>query len=128
MKPLMRRWGFFPEREIRDAYEARVGEAISIEAAKKELEEMKSAGEISNSVYECLEGELDQTLARASEEIAKLAEEHEWLKNEQFENARKRLLFARRIAVTRARTSGIISESTAEELVAEIDEEIRKLK
>jgi CPA1 family monovalent cation:H+ antiporter len=127
MKPLMRHWGFFPEEEIRDEYESRVGEAISIEAAKKELEEMRLAGEISNSIYESLDRELDETLERASEEIAELAEKHEWLKNEQFQNARKRLLLARRIAITRARTSGVISEAAAEELVAEIDEEIEKL-
>jgi LPS O-antigen subunit length determinant protein (WzzB/FepE family) len=104
-----------------------MGTAISIEAAKKELEKMKVAGEISSAMYEALDGELDVELAETSEDIARLSEEHEWLKDQQIQHARKRLLIARRLAITRARTSGTISEASAEELVAEIDEEIGKL-
>lgn len=124
MKPLMRIWGFFPKRDIRDRYECRMGTAISLEAAKKELEAMKAAGEISSSIFGTLDEELDVELAETSEGISRLAEEHEWLKDEQVQHARKRLLIARRLAITRARTSGTISEASAEELVARIDEEI----
>lgn len=127
MKPLMKLWGFFPQREIREKYESRVGKAICIEAAKKELKEMKAAGEISDAMFETLDNRLSQELAEASRDIARLAEEHEWLKNQQLQKAEKRLLLARRLAITRARTSGIISEASAEQLVAEIDEEIERM-
>jgi CPA1 family monovalent cation:H+ antiporter len=128
MKPLMNAWGFFPRKEIKDRYGCRIGTAISIEAAKKELEEMKVAGEISLPMYEALDSELDRELAETSEDIARLAEEHKWLKDEQMQNARKRLLIVRRVAITRARTSGTVSEASAEELVAVIDEEISKMR
>lgn len=127
MKPLMRRWGFFPQKEVRDAYECQIGRAIAIEAAKKELIEMKNAGEISDAMFKALNEDLDRELGEASECIVGLAEEHRWLQTEQLHSAQKRLLMTRRLAITRARTGGIISDESAEELVAGIDEEIDKL-
>ena len=95
--------------------------AISARAAERELEAMKSYGEVPDLVYRDLRNRLAKGTDRATEELKGLLREREGLLESRKRHVATRLLEAQRVHLQRAVRRGIISEDVFGVLRDEID-------
>lgn len=124
MRPLMRRLGFFKISDVRQSYERRVGELVGLEAAVEDLETMRRAREVSAEVYVAKKNQYDERVDRLVYEIGELVSKNEFLRNEEVRKVSHSGLLAQRSAVQQMKSSGQLTDSVAEKLMADIDERI----
>lgn len=109
-----------------EKYEELIGKNIAIRAAKRELENMVSEGEMPPDIAEKMISDMDEILKSSSEEIASLIED-ETVNREIWIAAWRKALHAQKSAIRDAAIKGLISERTARKLGEEIDAEISSL-
>jgi CPA1 family monovalent cation:H+ antiporter len=124
MRPIMRRLGFFKIPDVRRRYERDVGELVGLEAAVRDLENMRRMREVSFDVYSAKKEQYDKRIEQLVNSIGELVSKNEFLRNEEFRKVNHSGLLAERSSVQRMRATGQLSDAVAEELIAEIDERL----
>jgi CPA1 family monovalent cation:H+ antiporter len=124
MRPLLRLLGLI-ERPVSKEYEQSLGSYLAKTAATRELSRLRKEGLLTAPVFDNLNREYTQRMDELESTIAKMHSEDESLKRRQTEDARKILLMAEKTAVMSALRSGLVSEETARELIADLDGRLR---
>jgi CPA1 family monovalent cation:H+ antiporter len=124
MRPLMRRLGFFKISDVRQDYERRVGELVGAEAALLDLESMRRTRKVSSDIYSATRLRYNEQIERLVHEIGELVSKHDFLRNEEIRKVGHSGLLARRSAIQQMKASGQLTDSVAENLMAEIDEQL----
>ncbi|MFL5350887.1 MAG: cation:proton antiporter [Hyalangium sp.] len=100
---------------------------ISSRAAHHELETLHSQGLVPRAAYEHLRSDYQVNIARAERELRRLNEQHLAQSARSLIAVRRRLIDAERTALLGARRNGLIPESTAEAMLARLDERTLEL-
>lgn len=100
---------------------------ISSRAAHHELETLHSQGLVPRGAYEHLRSDYQVNIARAERELRRLNEHHLAQSARSLIAVRRRLIDAERTALLGARRNGLIPESTAEAMLARLDERTLEL-
>jgi CPA1 family monovalent cation:H+ antiporter len=100
---------------------------ISSRAAHLELEALHSQGLVPRGAYEHLRSNYQVNIARAERELRRLNEQHLAQSARSLIAVRRRLIDAERTALLGARRNGLIPESTAEAMLAKLDERTLEL-
>jgi CPA1 family monovalent cation:H+ antiporter len=100
---------------------------IASRAAHHELEALHSQGLVPRGAYEHLRSDYQVNIARAERELRRLNEQHLAQSARSLIAVRRRLIDAERTALLGARRNGLIPESTAESMLARLDERTLKL-
>ncbi len=127
MQLLLRRLGIGVAPPLELEYERRHGRLIAAQAAYRRVEEMNKGNLFSLTIWKQMEPELKEQIKVALEEQNELLEKHPKLQLEEREDAQQESLNARRAALTKMLSGGLISETVYEELITEVDSEIVRL-
>ncbi|WP_224247101.1 cation:proton antiporter [Hyalangium gracile] len=100
---------------------------ISSRAAHHELELLHSQGLVPRAAYEHLRSDYQVNIARAERELRRLNEQHLAQSARNLITVRRRLIDSERTALLAARRNGLIPESTADALLARLDERTLEL-
>lgn len=118
----LRRMGLIEEDPVSLDVAEQQARLISSRAAHHELEALHSQGLVPRAAYEHLRSDYQVNIARAERELRRLNEQHLAQSARSLIAVRRRLLDAERTAIQGARRNGLIPESTAEALLARLDE------
>jgi CPA1 family monovalent cation:H+ antiporter len=124
MRPIMRHLGFFKIPDVRRNYERQLGELVGLEAALRQLENMRSSREVSAEVYDVTKRKYNKRIDILAAEISKLVGANDFLKRDEIKKASHSGLLVQRSTIQQMRSSGRLAESVAEDLIAEIDERL----
>ena len=119
---VLRRMGLIQEDPVALDVAEQQARLISSRAAHLELEALHSQGLVPRAAYDHLRSGYQVNIARAERELRRLNEQHMAQSARSLIALRLRLIDAERTALLAARRNGLIPESTAEHLLAGLDE------
>ncbi len=122
IQPLMRRLGIRMGHE--DEYDRAKVRHMAVSSALEELEDLHNRHVISTPVYQRLREELEQQIAEARQRIEAMHLTDSARVELEIKVARAELITAEKTAIQRAVTEGLISQHTAEEMLARADDEL----
>ena len=125
IQPLMRRLGIRMGQE--DEYDRAKVRHMALSSALEELEGLHGRHVISTLVYKRLRAEWEQQIAEARQRIEAMHLTDRTRADEEIKVAKAELLTAEKTAVQRAVTEGLISQHTAEEMLAHADDELDEI-
>ena len=125
IQPLMRRLGIQMGQE--DEYDRAKVRHMAVSSALEELEGLHGRHVISMPVYERLRAELEQQIAEARQRIEAMHLTDRARADEEMKVARAELITAEKTAIQRAVTEGLISQHTAEEMLARADDKLDEI-
>ncbi|NPA55473.1 MAG: Na+/H+ antiporter [Epsilonproteobacteria bacterium] len=111
-----------------EKYEYEKAQLIAINAATKELEEMKQEAIISEHVYNLLYKNQQKNLQHAKDIIEQLAKDDKHVKNYEFRTSLKRLLLKQKDSIQEAMKHGIISSEVGYNMINLINKELLNIK
>ncbi|WP_426735381.1 cation:proton antiporter [Myxococcus faecalis] len=114
--------GLFQQDEVALSMSEQRGRLIASRAAHQELATLHEQGLVPRAAYEHLRSEYQVSIARAERELRRLNEHHLTQGAKDLIAMRRRLIDAERTALQNARRSGLIPETTAEHMLAQLDE------
>ncbi|MCE9670783.1 cation:proton antiporter [Myxococcus stipitatus] len=114
--------GLFQQDEVALAMSEQRGRLIASRAAHQELAVLHEQGLVPRAAYDHLRSEYQVNIARAERELRRLNEHHLAQGAKDLITMRRRLIDAERTALQGARRSGLIPETTAEHMLAQLDE------
>lgn len=97
---------------------------IRARAAQAEIAALADAGILSKSAFERLRARYQVTIARAERELRRLGTENQEHMDAALAGIRKRVLQVEKAAVISAIREGLVSQETAEESIAEINQDL----
>ncbi len=121
IKPLLSRLGLIGLDARQLEFETKLGRAMSLKSALRELKELAEDGEVSPPLFERISREIQKEKEDISREIGVLQEQHDFLRDGEERRVMRRLLHARRSAVEDVFRRGVISEPALDEIRREID-------
>jgi monovalent cation:H+ antiporter, CPA1 family len=124
---VLRRMGLIEEDPVALDVAEQQARLISSRAAHHELEALHSQGLVPRAAYEHLRSDYQVNIARAERELRRLNEQHLAQSARSLIAVRRRLIDAERTAILGARRNGLIPESTADALLARLDERTLEL-
>lgn len=119
--PLMRWLGIAMGRE--DEYDRVKVEQMALGAALEELENLRSRHIVSPRIYERLRAEADAATRRVHEQLEAMHEAGHARAGEEERLARTEMITARKTAIQRAMSEGLVSHHAGEALMAQADNE-----
>lgn len=125
MKPLLGWLGIIEHAD--EAYATHKARQLTLGAASAELEEMRQLRSVSPAVFAALETEIESRAKSLEENVRRIQAENPAIIEEEFRQARLRMLAAERSALNRGVIEGIVSQEVSEHLLAEAAEEIDRL-
>ncbi|WP_224369042.1 cation:proton antiporter [Hyalangium versicolor] len=123
----LRRMGLIEQDPVALDVAEQQARLISSRAAHHELEALHSQGLVPRGAYEHLRSNYQVNIARAERELRRLNEQHLAQSARSLIAVRRRLIDAERTALLAARRNGLIPESTADVLLARLDERTLEL-
>ncbi|WP_368670540.1 cation:proton antiporter [Myxococcus sp. AM011] len=114
--------GLFQQDEVALAMSEQRGRLIASRAAHQELASLHEQGMVPRAAYDHLRSEYQVSIARAERELRRLNDHHLAQGARDLIALRRRLIDAERTALQVARRSGLIPETTAEHMLAQLDE------
>jgi monovalent cation:H+ antiporter, CPA1 family len=123
----LRRMGLLEEDPVALDVAEQQARLIVSRAAHQELEALHLQGLVPRAAYEHLRSDYQVSIARAERELRRINEQHLAQAARSLITVRRRLIDAERTALLAARRNGLIPESTAEELLAHLDERTLEL-
>ena len=120
--PLMRRLGI--EMGAEDDYDRIKVRRMAITAELEELHRMQRADTVSPTTFQKLRTELDAKLEQVHSRMDALHTELPERADQELQEARVHLIHAEKAAVQRALSEGLVSLHTAEEMLAQADDEL----
>jgi CPA1 family monovalent cation:H+ antiporter len=124
---VLRRMGLIEEDPVSLDVADQQARLIASRAAHHELEELHSQGLVPRGAYDHLRSDYQVNIARAERELRRLNEQHLAQSARNLIAVRRRLIDAERTALLGARRNGLIPESTAERILARLDERTLEL-
>jgi CPA1 family monovalent cation:H+ antiporter len=124
---VLRRMGLIEEDPVALDVADQQARLIASRAAHHELEELHSQGLVPRGAYDHLRSDYQVNIARAERELRRLNEQHLAQSARSLIAVRRRLIDAERTALLGARRNGLIPESTAERVLARLDERTLEL-
>jgi CPA1 family monovalent cation:H+ antiporter len=124
---VLRRMGLIEEDPVSLDVAEQQARLIASRAAHHELEALHSQGLVPRGAYEHLRSDYQVNIARAERELRRLNEQHLAQSARSLIAVRRRLIDAERTALLGARRNGLIPESTAESMLARLDERTLEL-
>lgn len=124
---VLRRMGLIEEDPVSLNVAEQQARLIASRAAHHELEALHSQGLVPRGAYEHLRSDYQVNIARAERELRRLNEQHLAQSARSLIAVRRRLIDAERTALLGARRNGLIPESTAETMLARLDERTLEL-
>jgi CPA1 family monovalent cation:H+ antiporter len=118
----LRRMGLLEQDPVALEVAEQQARLIASRAAHHELEALLSQGLVPRGAYEHLRSDYQVNIARAERELRRLNEQHLAQSARSLITVRRRLMDAERTALLSARRNGLIPESTAETLLARLDQ------
>lgn len=125
MKPLLHWLGIIEEQDA--TYSTQKARQLTLGAAHDELEEMRQLRSISPAVFEALSKEVAQRALDLEESVRAIQSANPELVEEEFRQARLRMLAAERSALQRGVIEGIVSQEVSENILAEAAEQLDRL-
>lgn len=122
MNTLLKRLGITTKSEDELEYERRHARALAARAGFRHLRSLGEEGLISAPTWRTIEPMLEQRMDALVGSVQEALSESPELEAEEIEAARREMLRAQRSMLGTLRTSGTISESAFNELVAEVDQ------
>jgi monovalent cation:H+ antiporter, CPA1 family len=123
----LRRMGLLEEDPVALDVAEQQARLIASRAAHHELETLLVQGLVPRAAYEHLRSGYQVNIARAERELRRLNEQHLAQSARSLITVRRRLMDAERTALLAARRNGLIPESTAETMLARLDERTLEL-
>ena len=121
-RPLLRRLGLAGNADNVMRYERLLAHTIALQAARAELEAMRSAGEIAPALFDEMLREVTVELEQLERELTRLVAESEPAAPDRVAHrAAGRVAAAQRVALSDAARAGRISDAVAREMSAEAD-------
>jgi len=112
-KPLLDRLGLTSQSDEITRYEQLLAEALAMRSAHRELESMRTAGEIVPELYEDLQHDIARRREQAERELSVLTTDADSVRRRQVTRAARRLASAQKEALSDAARSGRIGEHVA---------------
>ncbi|KFE60810.1 hypothetical protein DB31_4723 [Hyalangium minutum] len=119
---VLRRMGLLEQDPVALDVAEQQARLIASRAAHHELEILLEQGVVPRAAYEHLRSGYQVNIARAERELRRLNEQHLAQSARSLIAVRRRLMDAERTALLAARRNGLIPESTAEAMLARLDE------
>ncbi len=120
-KPVLDRLGLTSRSDELTAYETVLAEAIGLRAARRELDSMRSTGEIAPVLYEELRQEIDDRLSEADEGLSGLSRDLDSVRQRQTRLAARRLASAQKRAIAEALRAGRVGVDVARGYMRDLD-------
>jgi CPA1 family monovalent cation:H+ antiporter len=120
-RPLLDRLGLTASSDEITRYEALLAQTVALRSARRELQSMRSTGEIVPTLYDDLLDDIDRNLDGAERELAQLTSDAAVVRDRQVMLAARRLAAAQKRALSDATRSGRIGEHVARSQSREID-------
>ena len=125
VQPLMRQLGIRMGQE--DEYDRAKVRQMAVGSALDELEELYGRHVISTAVYERLHTQLQEQIAETRQRIEAMHVSDCARMEEEIKVAKAELITAEKTAIQRAVTEGLISQHTAEEMLARTDDQLDEI-
>jgi len=110
-----------------DSIDEEQGRLIAAKAARAELDSLQQSGLVPRPAYDLLRSDYQVTIAGAERSLRALQERHLAQGATMLLANRRRLIDAERTALVEAGRAGLISDSTADRLLAEVDERLLEM-
>lgn len=125
MKPLLHWLGIIEEQDT--TYSTQKARQLTLSAAHEELEEMRQLRSISPAVFQALSKEVAQRAVDLEESVRAIQSANPELVEEEYRQARLRMLAAERSALQRGVIEGIVPQEVSENILAEAAEQLDQL-
>jgi len=112
-KPVLDRLGLTSQSDEINHYEELLAETVAMRAARRELEHMRTAGEIVPSLFDDLHDDIEARNSAAEAELAKLTADAQSVRGRQVAQIARRLASAQKHALSEAVRSGRIGDHVA---------------
>ncbi|MFV2038640.1 MAG: Na+/H+ antiporter [Acidimicrobiales bacterium] len=120
-KPVLDRLGLTSQPREISRYEELLAEALAMRSARRELDAMRSTGEIVPVLFDQLREDIETRLDNADSELEALARDASGVRERQSRVAARRLASAQRRALSDATRSGRIGDAVARKMAKKID-------
>lgn len=120
-KPVLDRLGLTSNSDEINRYEELLAETLAMRSARRELDSMRSTGEIAPVLFEELREEIETRLEEADENLAALTRDASSVRRRQARVATRRLAAAQKRALSDATRSGRIGDAVARQMAKDID-------
>jgi len=119
MERLLNRLGVVTRTPAEELYELLVGRARAVDKALEAAEDLRSAGQLSPSVYEDFTTEYEREKGDLNEAIGQLLEERPEIRREELLIGERQILREEKSAIMDAIRAGVISDEVGEQLLEE---------
>ncbi len=120
-KPVLDKLGLTSQSDEMNRYEELLAETLSLRAAERELNSMKTAGEVIPALFEDLNRDIEASLASADAELIELSRDERGVRDRQTRLAARRLAASQKRALSEAARSGRIGEHLSRTKARAID-------
>ncbi|MFB6149966.1 MAG: Na+/H+ antiporter [Halobacteriales archaeon] len=121
MERLLKELGIVTRSAAVELYELLVGRARAVDSALEAAEELRSAGQLSQSTYQDFTAEYDREKADLNDAIGALLHDHPEIRQQELLAGERQLLRQEKTALMDAIRSGVVSDDIGERLIEEID-------
>lgn len=120
-KPVLDKLGLTSQSDELSRYEELLAETLAMRSARRELDSMRSTGEIVPTLFLDLERDIDSRLSTAEGNLETLAQDVEVVRKRQVRLTARRLASVQKRALSDAARSGQIGEHAARQMSKQID-------
>jgi CPA1 family monovalent cation:H+ antiporter len=121
MGGLLDRLGIVTRSAEAELYELLVGRARAVDSALEAAEELRAAGQLSESTYREFTAEYDREKADLEAAMQELLDVHPELRHEEILAGERQLLRREKAAITDAARDGVLADDVADCLLDEVD-------
>jgi CPA1 family monovalent cation:H+ antiporter len=127
MGTLLDRLDIVTRSEEAELYELLVGRARAVDSALEAAEELRAAGQLSESTYREFTAEYEREKADLAAAIQELLETYPDLRREEIRAGERQLLRREKAAIMDAAGTGVVADDVAEHLREEVDLKLDRL-
>jgi CPA1 family monovalent cation:H+ antiporter len=127
MGTLLDRLDIVTRSEEAELYELLVGRARAVDSALEAAEELRAAGQLSESTYREFTAEYEREKADLAAAIQELLETYPDLRREEIRAGERQLLRREKAAIMDAASTGVVTDDVAEHLREEVDLKLDRL-
>ena len=120
-KPILDKLGLTAKSDELTRYEELLAHTLALRAANRELDSMKTTGEIVPALFDDIHDDLERELMEAERDLEAMARDADGVRQRQVKLAARRLAAAQKATLTEAARSGRIGEGIARTMSKQIE-------